>query len=367
VPIRIEPLTDEFSAAVSAFNQRLIEGGLSDFLFPEDPSLEWLPYPGNRRLYRRPFVAIDDQGLVRGGYILKQQDFVLAGECRRVGFLGLPLSEGVVNQAYASLGPKLLLHALKQSPLLFCLGMGSTERPLPRLLKTLRWRVEPVPLLFYVVHGSRFFREIPALRSGRARSAAAMVAAFTGMGHVSLRAVQLARTRTNMGGDKAVTMPQFGGEIEEIWSRSQGAYRCAAVRDLETVQVLYDDGGARFHRLKITHDGSPVGWAVMLDTQMRDSSHFGNLRVGTVVDCDAVPGYTAKVALATRNYLSSGGVDVIVTNQSHATWIEAYSGAGFLRFPSNYIFAACKDLSAALGPGSAYHLTRGDGDGPIHL
>ena len=170
-----------------------------------------------------------------------------------------------------------------------------------------------------------------------------------------------------MGGDEASTIAQFGEEIGQIWPRSQAAYRCAAVRDLETLKLLYDDEGARFHRLKVTHDASPVGWAVMLDTQMRGSSHFGDLRVGTVVDCDAIPGYAGRVALAARRYLSSRGVDLILTNQSHGTWIEAYSSAGFLSFPSNFIFAACKELAAAIGPGAAYHMTRGDGDGPIHL
>src|SRR5678815_6030997 len=69
--------------------------------------------------------------------------------------------------------------------------------------------------------------------------------------------------------------------------------------------------------------------------------------------------------------LQERGVDLIVSNQSHAAWAAALAGCGFGTGPSNFIFAASKKLAALLDPWSAHvgriHLTRGDGDGPIHL
>lgn len=367
MPIRIEPLTKELSPAVAAFNRRLVEGGMTEFSLPEHPALDWLPYAENARLYQRPFVAVDDLGFVRGGYIFKKQDFSIGGVCQNVGFLRMPLSEGVVDRAYTSLGPKLVMHAWQRSPLLFCLGMGGMNRPLPRLLKSLRWRVEPIPFFFHVVHGARFLMGMPALREGAARSAASAAAAFTGLGHVALQALQFARPRTSMRVHEVSSVPRFGPEIGSVWSRSRAEYRFAAVRDPETVQTLYDAPGALFHRMEVRHRGVLTGWAAMLDTQMRNSNHFGNLRIGTVVDCDAIPEHAAQVAVAARNFLRARGVDLIVTNQSHSMWITAFSRAGFLNHPSNYIFGASKQLAEAIGPGAVFHMTRGDGDGPIHL
>jgi hypothetical protein len=367
VPIRIEPFIEEFSPAVSAFNARLRAGGMSEFSFPEHPVLDWLPYGENKRLYQRPFVAIDDAGCVRGGYILKRQDFYLGGSCHGVGFLRLPISEGVVNRGFASLGAKLVLHALRQSPLLFCLGMGGMERPLPRLLKSLGWRLDPVPFLFHVVRAARFLRLIPALRNSRAKSAAATVLAFSGLGHIAFRALHFARARPARGTVESTEVPRFGDEVNRIWEQSRSLYGCAAVRDLETTATLYDGPGNRFRHLEINQSGTPAGWAALLDTHMKNSRHFGDLRVGTVVDCDAAPAHAPALAAATRDYFVSRGVDLIVTNQSHAGWVEAFRRAGFLSFTSNYIFAASRELAAAAGPVDACHLTRGDGDGPIHL
>jgi hypothetical protein len=62
---------------------------------------------------------------------------------------------------------------------------------------------------------------------------------------------------------------------------------------------------------------------------------------------------------------------VIVSNQSHAAWRRALLASGFLRGPSNYLLALSPRLSEKLQPVETlrrrFHLTRGDGDGPIHL
>jgi hypothetical protein len=64
-------------------------------------------------------------------------------------------------------------------------------------------------------------------------------------------------------------------------------------------------------------------------------------------------------------------VDLIVSNQAHREWRAALECAGFLQGPSNYIFAASKELARRLDPWeqgfSKLHITRGDGDGPINL
>ena len=61
----------------------------------------------------------------------------------------------------------------------------------------------------------------------------------------------------------------------------------------------------------------------------------------------------------------------MVSNQAHKAWGQALQRHGFLRGPSNYALALSRGLQAVLGPGALeagrIHITRSDGDGPIHL
>ena len=118
-------------------------------------------------------------------------------------------------------------------------------------------------------------------------------------------------------------------------------------------------------------DGQSVGWAVLLDTQMVDNKYFGNLRVGSIVDCLASPENASGVIRAATKVLEDRGVDLIVSNQSHAAWCAGLRDAGFLLGPSNFPFAASKELTKLIHPVptsmAQCHFTRGDGDGPIHL
>jgi hypothetical protein len=100
---------------------------------------------------------------------------------------------------------------------------------------------------------------------------------------------------------------------------------------------------------------------------MENSKHFGNLKVGTIIDCNAAPSAAARIAAAARDYLEKAGADLIVTNQSHGLWRRAFRDAGFFSGPSNFIFAASPELAKSLNSLSGCHITRGDGDGPVHL
>ena len=75
------------------------------------------------------------------------------------------------------------------------------------------------------------------------------------------------------------------------------------------------------------------------------------MRVGSVVDCWAVPGEAfAVVNGRNQKCCEQQGFDLILTNQSHQKWCEAIRTAGYLAGPSNFIFAASKKLAALLAP-----------------
>jgi hypothetical protein len=77
------------------------------------------------------------------------------------------------------------------------------------------------------------------------------------------------------------------------------------------------------------------------------------------------------VLAAAAAFLQARGVDLMVSNQSHAAWCDGMRRAGFLGGPSNVIFAASPELAALLRQENTQnqelHFNRGDGDGPINL
>jgi hypothetical protein len=360
--IVITPYGSEHEPAVRDFNRRLRDGGETEFQFPESATPEWLPKRDGRRIFQEFFIAVDEQG-VHGGYIIKYQDFSIGGKEILVGYYHLPLSEGIVDKRYSLLGSQLLIDALRRQPLLYALGMGGFDRPLPRMLKGLGWKMSAVPFYFKVTRPARFLRNIRPLRASRARALLFDVAAYTGLGHVGLRAIQATKPYRSA----FEIVPRFGDDEGDVWARAHSQYAMVGSRELPTLEALYPRENARFIRLRV----GKHGWAVVLDTQMRDHKYFGDMRVGTIADCFAPPDEALAVVRAATDALQARGVDVIISNQSHAAWGGALRRSGYHVGPSNFIFAASKKLAVLLEPFEEtlprIHLTRGDGDGPIHL
>jgi hypothetical protein len=359
--------------AVKEFNARLVGAGVfREFQVHESPLCAWLPKLENRRIYQEYFVASEGEA-VRGGYVLKHQPFSFGGEVEDLTFYHAPISEGLFNKKYASLGALLARHAVKAQPLLFALGMGDWEQPLPQMLRAMRWKMFEVPFYFFVVKPFRFLRQIRPLRSNLFKAAVAEAGAWSGAGWLGIRALQSVRRRAPGGGAglTAETVSEFGDWADQLWDDCHPKYALAGLRNRETLNILYPSDDPKFRRLAVRRDGKVLGWAVSLDTAMRGHKYFGDLRVGSIVDCFGDPQHAAIVAASALADLKSRGVDLIVSNQSHRAWGGALQRAGFLEGPSNFLFAASPQLGARLDPFDAnqkqLHFTRGDGDGPIHL
>ena len=165
MPLQFLPYTQEAVPAVREFNQRLLAGGAEvDQQFPETPDPGWMPG-------MELFLAVEGS-MVRGGYILRRQRFSAAGTTIPAAHYRLPLSEGIVNRSYATLGLSMVRDALAREPRLYALGMGGWDKPLPQMLKRLRWKMCEVPFHFKVVHPVRFLRHIRAIRTSHLRRAA---------------------------------------------------------------------------------------------------------------------------------------------------------------------------------------------------
>jgi hypothetical protein len=136
-------------------------------------------------------------------------------------------------------------------------------------------------------------------------------------------------------------------------------YTAIACRDADTMNALLPKGAwPPGIKLRIERDGRTLGWSVVLDTQMQGEPRFGDLRVGSVIDCLAAPDDAEAVAGASLRFLRARGVDAVISNQSHPAWIEGFGAHGFEAIADRRVFAASPALQAALAPfGEAQHFS----------
>ena len=371
--IVIQPYRPEHEPAVAEFNERLRQGGEDEnMVFYRWAQPRWLPRAAESRIYNEYFVAVDG-GIVRGGYALKTQDFIFPdGQTRSIGYYHHPLSEGIVNKAHAVVGTLLLRDAMQRAPLLYCLGMDGYDHPLPQMLVRLGWAHCLVPFFFRVVKPSRFLRNMQTLRSSASRKLLLDLAAYSGAGWAGSRLFQ---------GYRALLAPRspaaeyceiasfetdtVAAGLQSLWEQVRQTCSFMAVRDAEALRILYPPTETHLTRMAVKRGGGAIGWAVV--GERRKDAKYGDMRVGSVVDCFALPGELLTVVRGATQTLERQGFDLILSNQSHQAWGEAFRAAGYLPGPSNFIFAASKKLAELLAPFEAVrprmHLTRADGDG----
>ena len=369
MPIVIEPYQPKHEAAVDDFNRRLQAGGAEqDLVFYRWATPRFLSKAAGSNLYNEFFLALDGD-IVRGGYALKRQDFKFPdNQIRSLGYYHHPLSEGIVNKSHAVVGSLLLRDALQRSPLLYCLGMGGYDRPLPRMLVSLGWTHCLVPFYFRVLRPARFLRKMQAIRTSGARRLLMDVAAYSGAGWVAVQTWNAwVRLKAHGGQEnlESTAVEEFSDWASVLWEQARQTYSLTAVRNSATLQVLYPESDKHFTRLQVRHNGETVGWAVL--GEKRKDPKYGDMRVGSIVDCWALPSYEAAVIQAASECLQQQGFHLAISNQSHSAWGEALRTAGFLTAASNFIFAASKNLSSLLQPfervKQQMHFTRADGDG----
>jgi hypothetical protein len=357
--------------AVRAFNDRMRSADAWHFRLPETaPAANpHTPAPG---IEFRHFVVVDDDGEVRGGYFIRTQPFYIRGQVHDVGHYNAPLSEGIADKRYTVVGAVMLAHALREQPLLFAMGMGSMDRPLPRMLRAMGWPILETPFYFLILNAGRFLRNIGPLRVQKGRRVAADALAFSGLGGLALKSIQRARTRSRFDG-RYVQHPieDFSEWADRIWQASAEQYSLSAVRTADYLRFIYPRADSLYYGVRLTADDAPAGWVQMLDCQPRDRSYFGAMRVAALVDGvgwpAAIPSliHSAVAAARARN------ADIVISNQMHRDWTSALKAAGFWKGPSNYLLALSRELRQLLEPMEEalprIHFNRGDGDGRVNL
>lgn len=368
----IQSYEEHHQPAVARFNKRLRNGG-SEFKFPASCNIPWPPRNQDGTTYMEGFVAVEDD-VVRGGYLIKHQPFVLNDSLvQDVKNLQLPLSEGSIDTEFSRISIEILATAMRRNKRLYALGMGGIDKPLPKVLGSMGWSAHLVPFFFRVVRPSAFLRNIRTLRTTNARRRVLDLTAATGIAGPAVKLLHAGLTRPVWGRSavEAEVVDRFDDWADGIWRQALGNYALIALRDAEGLNTLYPATNPKPIRLRVSRAGHDLGWAVVFDTQLANHKQFDNMRLGTIVDCLALPGEENAVVQAATEHLQTRGVDLIVSNQSHAAWCKALWTNGYLPGPSNYGLMVSKALASALSPWqenvSRVHMTRGDGDGPIHI
>ena len=269
--IVIQPYLPEHEPAVAEFNQRLRQAGEDEnMVFYRWAQPRWLPRSAESRIYNEFFVAVDG-GIVRGGYALKSQEFFFPdGQIRSIGYYHHPLSEGIVNKAHAIVGTLLLRDAMRRAPLLYCLGMGGYDNPLPQMLIRMGWTHCLVPFFFRVMNPSRFPRHMQALRASPARRFLMDLAAYSGAGWLGSTLFQhyraLAAPRSLAVESREVASfdtDDVAQSVQTLWEQARQTCSFAAVRDAEALRILYPPAQTHLTRIVLQRSGTPIGWAVV--------------------------------------------------------------------------------------------------------
>jgi hypothetical protein len=326
------------------------------------------------------YVGIDAKGEVRGGYLLRWQSLWLRGTRLLGAAVGYPVSEGVIDKRYTMVGVIVLRDAIKRCEFLYSLGAGGRTGNVFRVAQHLGWRIEDVPFLFRVIKGGRFLLNLPQMQRSRGRQLLASIVSKTGLAQVAIDLLKAGSAVRNRGSlslrlPSDMTVEEVGslaGVADEVWPRVNSQYTFCVVRDAAHVEPSFPVERNDLHRLVVRHQGSPIGWAVVMTEGLsRLRTYLGDIVPGLIVDAFGDTGYATEIVRAATAYLAAQGVDVVITNASHRSWVSGFKRSGFLAWRSQYPLLVSRSLARRIGDLPAVmrqtHMSRGDGDGVHYL
>jgi hypothetical protein len=366
--LRIELRTEHHELAAGRFNIRLRDAKAPvNFFLPEKVAAEnsLAPCVVSKRYY----VVLEDSE-VRASVYVQDQPAWVAGAVHSVWNVQSIISEGIVNPSYSSAALFMMKELLKRNPLIYSVGMGSETMPYPRLLKALRWDVSPVPFFFRVRRAPKFLRNLQLLRRHRLERSLADLGAYTGLGSFLIHACQTLKSSIPAAVANYDRVGQFDDWVDQVWEKAKKELSFSIESTSGVLNALLPIADDRLFRLRITSAGSAIGWAILLVSDHRSHNHFGDMRVGTIVDTMSWPGREKSVVATALEALSEQRVDLVIANEMQETWQQAFDRTGFLRGPSNYLLGLSPQLAATIsahGHHQRVHVNRADGDGICHL
>ena len=368
---------EELTGAVADFNRRLVRRR-SDAAcsrrrrFPN--GCRGFPAENSSRNTASPPTP---SGQVRGGYMLKHQEFRIGKDTCSIGDFQLPISEGVVNRAYAALGVGAAARAPSGvSRCSTAWAWASLSESLPRLLAASGWSLTPVPFFFRIVHPFAFLRNSVYLRRNARHAVPArrarLLADWGGSAVKLIHAVGSPAAAPSPTATSAESSRNSADWTDELWEACKDHYGMCAVRDAQTLRVLYPRDDARFIRLRVKRADRTIGWAVLLNNRWWNHKHFGRMRLGSIADCFAAPADAAG-SRSLRNAIPPTArrrpdrLQPVARRlaQGPAQRRDSSPGRPISTSPRRRrLTQVLQSAGVRLGD---MHWTRGDGDGPINL
>ena len=355
---------------IQNFNKELKNNGIAFRLPPPDNENS----EADNFIFKNNFILIENETIVRAGYTLKCQWFKINNELLQIGYYYNPITAGLFNKKYNICALLLLNDAQKKYENLFCLGMGGYSKALPKLLKGLNWNLKMVPFFFKVCNPNSFLKNIKYSKNSKLKYFVNTLIVNSGLGWFGIKIFFLVLSLfhiklKNKPYLDAKEIDTFDESLDVIWENAEKYSSFIAVRNSKYLKMLYSD--KKFIKLKFFHNNKIVGWSISLCTDLEKHKQFGQMKLGSIVDCLSLKGYETSIVQKTSKMLKDKKVDLIVSNQSHIFWRKAFKKNSFFRGPSNFVFASSKKLTNKLMIDATWkdytHLTRGDGDGPINL
>lgn len=356
--------------AVKAFNKRLKKNG-AHFQFPEYTISPDLPKIKGSKIFKKYYLVLDNDGYVRGGYVLKFQDFYFNGKLKTFAALQFPLSEGIINNNYKNISLFIFKDAFSRSKNLFTLGMGGLDNTFPKILKAFGWKLKLVPFHFKIINTKNFIRNIEYIKNNYFIKMFLNIFYYLGLIHFSLMLYNILFYNVRKIETTFEKINKFDSWADDIWNNRKNNIILLADRSCKSLNVLYPPDKDKFIKLKVYFRGDIIGWVVLLATRMKNHKQFGNMFLGSIIDCLCIDGFEDDIIDCSINYLKRKNVDLIVTNQSNKLMCDSLLRNKFISGPSNFGLALSKNVfSKMISLNTDFHdayFNRGDGDGPINL
>lgn len=355
--------------AIERFNRRLEAGGRSEKLSLRfgtngEAGAQARDFPVDRKL-----MIAKDGDEVRAGMLLCHRTILVRGAERNFCWVEMPLSEGIINKKYSLAIVQLVKTALAYQPFLLNLGVGSLTEDWSRFMIKMGWTHAPVPFLFCPVKVTKVLRSLNYLKNSTKLRLASSVGAYSGAGAILSGFLALRRQLApGIPSHHVSEEPAFDNWATKVFTNSVDDYGAVVRRDATTLNMLYPSNDSRFTRLRVVHKetSEELGWIVVITKRMQNDKYFGDLHVGTLVDGFGRRADVPAIVAAGLRHLVRMGVDLVVANWSHTSWVQASRRLGFLPGPTNYFFytaPAGTPLLQPSCPSDVIHLTRGDCDG----
>jgi hypothetical protein len=366
--------SDNDMPAVARFNQRLREGGRGE----EQITLR-IGLPGEAQyrptgfpVYRQMMIAEDGRE-VRAAILLYHNNVFIHGRKQDFCWLDMPISEGIIDRRYSLAIVQLLKAVSRYEPFLMSTGAGPVDKVSFRLLTKLGWRHRVVPFFFYpvkvtkVLLGMSYFKKHAKLRYG------ALLGAYSGLGAGLSGLLALSRRIAPfLSGYECSMEKAFDDWADRIFEDCLPDYGVAMRSDATTLNILHPPDKPGLTRLRVRRKGAnrdagrDAGWILVASKQMKNNHHFGDLKVGTLVDGFGRAADASALVAAGISHLAETGADIIVANFSHAAWIEACRRSGMIAGPESYYhFVSPGGLPffEDSSPPREIHVSRGHSDG----